>query len=101
MLVLGTLVYVKAFECAAGERVLREHAVDSQFEGLFRAFRHQTLVLHFLQSADPAAVAAVIFLLQLIAGQTASDALMIMTKSPQSTFGVYVGLCFPRSRTAA
>ena len=52
----------------SAEGVVRQHALDGNHHGLLRVILHEGGVLDLLKAADPAAVMAVVFVLELVAG---------------------------------
>ena len=66
---LGAAVDVQAGQRILGDDVAGQHAADGQLHGQLGLLLHQQAVLGLLEAADPAGVAAVVLLLQLLAGQ--------------------------------
>ena len=66
---LGAAVDVQAGQRILGDDVAGQHTADGQLHGQLGLLLHQQAVLGLLEAADPAGVAAVVLLLQLLAGQ--------------------------------
>ena len=69
MCMLSSLVAVQAGHSLSAQGVGRNHALNSVGHSLIAGFSHQSLILGFLQAADPAGMSAMELLLQLLAGQ--------------------------------
>ena len=66
---LGAAVDMQAGQRILGDDVAGHHAADGQEHGQLGLLLHQQAVRGLLQTAHPAGVAAVVLLLQLLAGQ--------------------------------
>ena len=69
MLVLGACIDLELAEHLTTHRVLREHALDGELEGLLRLGRHQLAIAGLLKAAGVSSVIAIELLIELVAGK--------------------------------
>ena len=66
---LGACKQTETAQSSAADGVVRDHSLDGQFHSLLRLLVHKGIIADSLQMADPAGMAIVIFLFQLLAGE--------------------------------
>jgi hypothetical protein len=77
-----------------------QHAFDSYLHHLVRVVFQQLTIGFGFDSTRISGMPVIKFVIMFLAVSLILSALMITTKSPQSTLGVKIGLCLPRRRAA-
>ena len=92
MVVLAARIDAELLEHISAEGVLGEHTLDGFVDGELGLLVHELFVLHLFETADVAGVIAVIFLLQLLAGEhhlvAVDDDDMVAAVDVGSVFGL-------------